>query len=152
MRERFEVVNVAGRRVDRKFQASNEEKATLTGAEQVNWLLEPNYRNKVGFYTHTICKCIHLNQLSIFFRKEEDVASSPENSPSKQSTMKKQSDSLDRKVKLILSKDLGDPDELKADEPSSDEEQGLNTVKEEDISSAEDGTLLKVLNLKSSIF
>ena len=36
MRERFEVVNVAGRRVDRKFQASNEEKATLTGAEQVN--------------------------------------------------------------------------------------------------------------------
>ena len=66
--------------------------------------------------------------------------------------MKKQSDSLDRKVKLILSKDLGDPDELKADEPSSDEEQGLNTVREEDISSAEDGTLLKVLNLKSSIF
>ena len=62
--------------------------------------------------------------------------------------MKKQSDSLDRKVKLILSKDLGDPDELKADEPSSDEEQGLNTVKEEDISSAEDGTLLKVINLK----
>ena len=61
--------------------------------------------------------------------------------------MKKQSDSLDRKVKLILSKDLGDPDELKADEPSSDEEQGLNTVKEEDISSAEDGTLLKVLYL-----
>ena len=42
MRERFEVVNVAGRRVDRKFQASNEEKATLTGAEQVNLLLEPN--------------------------------------------------------------------------------------------------------------
>ena len=74
------------------------------------------------------------------------MASSPENSPSKQSTMKKQSDSLDRKVKLILSKDLGDPDELKADEPSSDEEQGLNTVKEEDISSAEDGTLLKVSN------
>ena len=35
MRERFEVVNVAGRRVDRNFQASNEEKATLTGAEQV---------------------------------------------------------------------------------------------------------------------
>ena len=62
--------------------------------------------------------------------------------------MKKQSDSLDRKVKLILSKDLGDPDELKADEPSSDEEQGLNTVKEEDISSAEDGTLLKVIDLK----
>ena len=66
--------------------------------------------------------------------------------------MKKQSDSLDRKVKLILSKDLGDPDELKADEQSSDEEQGLNTVKEEDISSAEDGTLLKVLNLKSLNF
>ena len=35
MRERFEVVNVAGRRVDRNFQASKEEKATLTGAEQV---------------------------------------------------------------------------------------------------------------------
>ena len=64
--------------------------------------------------------------------------------------MKKQSDSLDRKVKLILSKDLGDPDELKLDERSSDEEQGLDTVKEEDISSAEDGTLLKVISLSSS--
>ena len=52
MRERFEVVNVAGRRVDRKFQASNEEKATLTGAEQVNWMLEPNYRSKVCLYLY----------------------------------------------------------------------------------------------------
>jgi len=60
--------------------------------------------------------------------------------------MRKQSDSLDRKVKLILSKDLGDPDELKPDEHSSDDEPGLDTVKEEDISSAEDGTLLKVTN------
>ena len=34
MRERFEV-NVAGRRVDRNYNASNEEKATLTGAGQV---------------------------------------------------------------------------------------------------------------------
>ena len=58
--------------------------------------------------------------------------------------MKKQSDSLDRKVTLICSKDLGDPDELKLDERSSDEENGLNAVKEDDLSSAEDGTLLKV--------
>ena len=72
------------------------------------------------------------------------MGSSPDNTPSKQSTMKKQSDSLDRKVKLILSKDLGDPDELRQDEKSSDDENGLNTVKEEDLSSAEDGTLLKV--------
>ena len=63
--------------------------------------------------------------------------------------MKKQSDSLDRKVKLILSKDLGDPDELRQDEKSSDDENGLNTVKEEDLSSAEDGTLLKVNPLAS---
>ena len=34
MRERFEV-NVAGRRVDRRYNASTEEKATLTGAGQV---------------------------------------------------------------------------------------------------------------------
>ena len=72
------------------------------------------------------------------------MGSSPDNTPSKQSTMKKQGDSLDRKVKLILSKDLGDPDELRQDEKSSDDENGLNTVKEEDLSSAEDGTLLKV--------
>ena len=58
--------------------------------------------------------------------------------------MKKQSDSLDRKVKLILSKDLGDPDELKPDDRSSDDENGLNTVKEDEVSSAEEGTLLKV--------
>ena len=80
----------------------------------------------------------------------KDGDTSPENSPSKQSTMKKQSDSLDRKVKLILSKDLGDPDELKPDVNSSDEEQGLDTVKEEDISSAEEGTLLKVIYFSSS--
>ena len=77
------------------------------------------------------------------------MGSSPDNTPSKQSTMKKQSDSLDRKVKLILSKDLGDPDELRQDEKSSDDENGLNTVKEEDLSSAEDGTLLKVNPLAS---
>ena len=59
--------------------------------------------------------------------------------------MKKQSDSLDRKVKLILSKNLGDPDELKPDEKSSDDENGLSTVKEDEISSAEEGTLLKVV-------
>ena len=80
----------------------------------------------------------------MFIFKDEEIASSPENSPSKQSTMKKQSDSLDRKVKLILSKDLGDPDELKPDERSSDDENGLNTVKEDEVSSAEEGTLLKV--------
>ena len=61
--------------------------------------------------------------------------------------MKKQSDSLDRKVKLILSKDLGDPDELKKDEKSSDDENGLDTVKEDELSSAEEGTLLKVNDL-----
>ena len=77
------------------------------------------------------------------------MGSSPDNTPSKQSTMKKQGDSLDRKVKLILSKDLGDPDELRQDEKSSDDENGLNTVKEEDLSSAEDGTLLKVNTLAS---
>ena len=77
------------------------------------------------------------------------MGSSPDNTPSKQNTMKKQSDSLDRKVKLILSKDLGDPDELRQDEKSSDDENGLNTVKEEDLSSAEDGTLLKVNPLAS---
>ena len=80
----------------------------------------------------------------MFIFKDEEITSSPENSPSKQSTMKKQSNSLDRKVKLILSKDLGDPDELKPDERSSDEENGLNTVKEDEVSSAEEGTLLKV--------
>ena len=81
----------------------------------------------------------------MFAFKDDEIASSPENSPSKQSTMKKKrSDSLDRKVTLILSKDLGDPDELKPDERSSDEESGLNTVKEDEISSAEEGTLLKV--------
>ena len=80
----------------------------------------------------------------MFVFKDEEIASSPENSPSKQSTMKKRSNSLDRKVTLILSKDLGDPDELKPDERSSDEESGLNTVKEDEISSAEEGTLLKV--------
>ena len=35
MRERFEVVNVASQRVNRSYKASNEEKATLTGAAQV---------------------------------------------------------------------------------------------------------------------
>ena len=35
MRERFEV-NVAGRRVDRSYKASNEEKTTLTAATQVS--------------------------------------------------------------------------------------------------------------------
>ena len=53
------------------------------------------------------------------------MGSSPDNTPSKQSTMKKQGDSLDRKVKLILSKDLGDPDELRQDEKSSDDENGF---------------------------
>ena len=35
MRERFEV-NVAGRRVDRSYKTSNEEKTTLTAATQVS--------------------------------------------------------------------------------------------------------------------
>ena len=59
--------------------------------------------------------------------------------------MKKQSDTLDRKVKLISTKDLADPDELKPDEKSSDDENGLNTVKEDELSNAEEGTLLKVI-------
>ena len=49
MRERFEVVNVAGRRVDRNFQASKEEKATLTGAEQVIHLPENFRKNLILF-------------------------------------------------------------------------------------------------------
>ena len=35
MRQRFEVVDVASRRVDRGFNATKEEKATLTGSNQV---------------------------------------------------------------------------------------------------------------------
>ena len=50
MRERFEVVNVAGRRVDRNFQASKEEKATLTGAEQVIHFTE-NHRNNLILFS-----------------------------------------------------------------------------------------------------
>ena len=66
--------------------------------------------------------------------------------------MKKQHNSLDRKVQLILSKDLGDPDELKSDEKYADVE-GLNALKEDDVSSgdAEEGQLLKVyvyINIK----
>ena len=60
--------------------------------------------------------------------------------------MRKQTDSLDRRVQLILAKDLGDPDELKPDEKSSDDDNGLSTVKEDELSSAEEGTLLKVSN------
>ena len=87
---------------------------------------------------------LKISNATKLFSQDEEMGSSPDNTPSKQSTMKKQGDSLDRKVKLILSKDLGDPDELRQDEKSSDDENGLNTVKEEDLSSAEDGTLLKV--------
>ena len=97
------------------------------------WLVTKNLRN-----------LLNISNATKLFSQDEEMGSSPDNTPSKQSTMKKQGDSLDRKVKLILSKDLGDPDELRQDEKSSDDENGLNTVKEEDLSSAEDGTLLKV--------
>ena len=102
------------------------------------WLVTKNLRN-----------LLNISNATKLFSQDEEMGSSPDNTPSKQSTMKKQSDSLDRKVKLILSKDLGDPDELRQDEKSSDDENGLNTVKEEDLSSAEDGTLLKVNPLAS---
>ena len=72
--------------------------------------------------------------------------SSPDNSPSKQGTMRKQPGSLDRKVQLITAKDLGDPDELKDAEATAAAASGLNAVNEDDSSAgeAEEGTLLKV--------
>ena len=87
----------------------------------------------------------NFNDQTFHISKDDEGISSPENSPSKQSTMKKQSDTLDRKVKLISTKDLADPDELKPDEKCSDDENGLNTVKEDELSNAEEGTLLKVI-------
>ena len=89
-------------------------------------------------------------KILLSFQDDEGI-SSPDNTPSKQSTMRKRPGSLDRKVQLITAKDLGDPDELK-DVTGKDAEaaaaaaSGLNAVNEDDSSAgeAEEGTLLKV--------